>query len=285
MRYAKRVNLFRQRIRQVIAQSGLSHSRFAASIGVDRSTLSQLLSPTAPRLPRADTLAAVAEKHHASIDWLLGLTHSGHIDAQLLTDPLEFEDFSRASVNEKILGWHREAGSHKVRHVPAMLPDLLKTADVAVYEFRSYGVERTEQSIRDTQVLLARQRLEEMEMEVCQSTQDIRGFARGEGIWRGLPKSVRAAQLEHMVALLDELYPRFRWFLFDGREAYTAAFTIFGPLRVVVFIGQTYLVLNSSEHIGLFAGRFDELIRLAVVQPHEVAAHIRELIATDLARS
>ena len=281
MKYEQRVNLFRERILQVISQSNLNHSHFARSIGVDRSTLSQLLSPASLRLPRADTIAAIAEKYQVSIDWLLGLTQKGSIGAEVVTGPLEFEDFSQSSVNEKILEWHREAGSYKVRYIPATLPDLLKTEDVAAYEFRRYGVGRTDQSIRDTHVLLVQQRREESEMEACQSTQDIISFAQGEGIWSGLSESTRHAQLEHMIKLVDELYPRFRWFLFDGREVYTAAFTIFGPLRAVVFIGQVYLVLNSTEHIRMFTRRFDELIRCAMVQPHEVSDYIRELISTN----
>ena len=281
MNYEQRVNLFRERMREVIEQSNRNHSRFARSIGVDRSTLSQLLSPTSLRLPRADTLAAIAEKYQTSADWLLGLTHEGPVSTQLVTGPLEFEDFSASSVNEKILGWHREAGGHKIRYVPATLPDLLKTEEVAAYEFRRYGAGRAAQSIRDTHVLLVQQRREESEMEACQSTQDIRSFARGEGIWSGLSRTARIAQLEHIAGLLEELYPRFRWFLFDAHQVYTAAFTIFGPLRAVVFVGQAYLVLNSGEHVRLFSRRFDELIRMATVQPHEVSAYIGELIAGE----
>lgn len=279
VKYQQRVSQFRERMLAIIAQSKLNHSRFAQSIGVDRSTLSQLLSPSSLRLPRADTLAAIAEQYQTSTDWLLGLTHQGPVAAQLVTSPLEFEDFSRSSVNQTILGWHREAGGHKVRYVPATLPDLLKTEQVATYEFRRYGIGRAEQSIHDTRVLLVQQRREESELETCQSTQDIISFARGEGIWSGLSRAVRIAQLQHIIHLLEELYPRFRWFLFDGREVYTAAFTIFGPLRAVVFIGQTYLVLNSREHIRLLSRRFDELIRRATVQPHEISDYISKLIA------
>ncbi len=281
MKYEQRVMQFRERLRDVIEQSNLNHSRFARSIRVDRSTLSQLLSPTSLRLPRADTLAAIAEKYQTSTDWLLGLTHEGPVAAQLVTGPLEFEDFSGTSVNEKIISWHREADEQKVRHVPATLPDLLKTKEVVEYEYRRYGAGPSEQSIHDTHVLLLQQRREESEMEVCQAIQDLRGFARGEGIWSNLPHAVRVAQLEHIIELLEELYPRFRWFLFDGREVHSAAFTIFGTFRAVVFVGQAYLVLNSREHIRLFSRRFDELIRSATVQPIEVAEYIRKLPSSD----
>ncbi|MGB5705801.1 MAG: helix-turn-helix transcriptional regulator [Arenicellales bacterium] len=278
MKYQERVEVFRSRIGEVIANSGLNHSRFAASIGIDRSTLSQLLSNNNLRLPRADTIAAIAEQYQVSVDWLLGLTNQGVIGADLLRGPLEFEDFSESSANQRLLEWHQEASGYKVRYIPATLPDLLKTEQTATYEFRRYGLGRTDQSIRDTHVLLVQQRKAESELESCQSTQDIEGFARGEGIWRDLSLKDRIAQLEHMIALVDELYPRFRWFLFDGREIYTAAFTLFGPIRAVVFIGQSYLVLNSTEHIRMFSKRFDELVRCATVQPNEIRDYLRSLI-------
>lgn len=278
MHYEQRVELFRERIAEVIASSGLNHSQFAISIGVDRSTLSQLLSTQSLRLPRADTIAAIAERYHVSIDWLLGLTHQGSLATDLLKGPLEFEDFS-SSANERLLEWHQEASNYRVRYVPATLPDLTKTEQTSSYEFRRYGIGRTNQSIRDTHVLLVQQRKVESEMEVCQSIQDIESFAHGEGIWRDLPKPDRISQLEHMIALTEELYPRFRWFLFDGREIYTSAFTLFGPLRAVVFVGQYYLVLNSTEHIRLFSQRFDELIRCATVQPNEIASYLDTLIS------
>ena len=32
-----------------------------------------------------------------------------------------------------------------------------------------------------------------------------------------------------MIQLVDELYPTFRWFLFDGSRRYAAPVTVFGP--------------------------------------------------------
>ncbi|MBX2867044.1 MAG: helix-turn-helix domain-containing protein [Acidiferrobacterales bacterium] len=277
MRYRERVEVFRERIGEVIAGSGLNHSKFAASIGVDRSTLSQLLSDSNLRLPRADTIASIAEKYQVSVDWLLGLTAHGILAADVLTEPLEFEDFSESSANQKLLQWHQEASNYKIRYIPATLPDLCKTESVSTYEFKRYGLGKTDQSIRDTHVLLIQQRREESEMEVCQSIQDIEGFALGEGIWSDLSRESRLEQLEHMRHLVEELYPRFRWFLFDSRKIYSAAFTLFGPMRAVIFVGQSYLVLNGTEHIRFFSRRFDELIRNAVIQPNEIANYLNNL--------
>ena len=53
MKLQERVNLFQDRLQQVISHSGLNRSAFAASIRVDRSTLSQLLAEENVRLPDA----------------------------------------------------------------------------------------------------------------------------------------------------------------------------------------------------------------------------------------
>jgi len=90
----ERVTLFQQRLQQVITQSGMNRSSFASSISVDRSTLSQLLSPENVRLPRADTVASIAEKHQISIDWLLGLTQQGSLGANIVLEALQVDDYS-----------------------------------------------------------------------------------------------------------------------------------------------------------------------------------------------
>lgn len=263
-------------MKEVIEGSGLNYAGFARSIGVERSTLSQLLSSSNLRLPRADTIVSLAQTYQVSIDWLLGLTDTGNLSPDVMKAPLEFEDFSNSTLNDILLDWYREAGTYRVRYVPITLPDLFKTDEVATYEFKRYGLGKTDQSIRDAHRMLIHQRSEEAEMDVCQSIQDIEGFAAGEGIWAGLPAADRRDQLAYMVTLLDELYPRFRWYLFDGRQMYSAAFTVFGPLRVTVFVGQAYLVLNSREQIRLFSNRFDELIRAAIIQPHEAMDFVQK---------
>ena len=58
---------FRDRLAQLQAQSGLTQSAFAQAIGIDRSALSQLMSGANPRLPRAETLLALATQLHAAL--------------------------------------------------------------------------------------------------------------------------------------------------------------------------------------------------------------------------
>ena len=55
--------------------------------------------------------------------------------------------------------------------------------------------------------------------------------------------------------------------------------TIFGPIRASLFLGQLYVVVNSVEHIRKLIQRFDQLIRTAIVHPHEVHKTLGALMA------
>ena len=189
----------------------------------------------------------------------------------------------RSPTDERLVNWHREAIGYKIRYVPATLPDLLKTESVIRYELDRYETTRPEQMIQTAAARLAIQRRPETDMEACNSIQSVDSFAFGEGIWNRLDRRIRTEQLEVMIDLLRELYPTFRWFLFDGRQRYSGAMTIFGPRRAAVYFGQMYYVFNSIEHIRALAEHFDDLIRGAVIQPTEVPDYLarlrRQLIA------
>ncbi len=278
MKLQERVNVFQTRMQNVISDSGLNHSQFAKSVGIDRSTLSQLLSLENLRLPRADTIASIAEQYQVSIDWLLGLSQEGSLGANIVSEPLELKDFEN-SINDTFLEWQRQSRGYKMRYVPTDIPDLLKTEAVAGYKYARYGIGKIDQSLRNNQLQLLQQRHPGSEMEVCQSVQVLRGFALGEGMWADLPVSDRVGQLRYIIELNKELYPGFRWFLYDSNHTYSAPFTVYGPLKAVLFIGQLYVLINSIDHIQQFTDRFDQLIRMAIVQPHEIQNEIDKLIS------
>jgi len=95
------VAVFRERLLALISKSNLSRSRFATQAGLDRSTLSQLLSQANVRLPRAETIARLAAQYNVSVDWLLGLAQ----EDQLVTDILplvQVETGVRNTTDERI---------------------------------------------------------------------------------------------------------------------------------------------------------------------------------------
>ena len=122
------------------------------------------------------------------------------------------------------------------------------------------------------------------DVEVCVAVQSLQSLARGEEKWAGLSAEDRLEQITHMADIYAGAYPGLRLYLYDLREVYSAPFTVFGLKRAIVFLGPSYLVMNASDHIRMFSRRFDELIRLAVVQPHDVGRFLAEL-AAGLVRS
>ena len=269
--------VLRARLAQVVRDSGLGRGTFATRVGLDRSTLSQLLSAENVRLPRAETLAAIGAQAQVSVDWLLGLSQEGQIGADVLQDKVSVETGGASPSDSRLRAWHAEAIGYKIRYVPTSLPDLLKTEDVIRYESQRRTDKPSERRIQQAEARLAYSRRPESDMEVCSPFQSLEGFARGEGTWRGLAARARRAQLDTIAGLLDELYPTLRWFLFDGLQCYSAPFTVFGPQRVAIYLGDMYLVSRSTEHIRALTRHFDELIRAAVMQPREVVKYIARL--------
>lgn len=272
------VETFRRRLNSVIAESGLSRSAFAREMGLDRSTLFQLLTDNNCRLPRMETIVAIARNAQLSVDWLLGLSQAGPADAAELMQTLEIEHEAGDPADERLAAWHAEALGYKIRYVPASLPDLLKTDAVIEYEYLNRGLLAPDKQRRAAGRRLAYSRLPETDMEVCTSAQCLEDFAFGYGVWGKLPESERRRQLETIGSLAAELYPTFRWFLFDGLERYAAPMTIFGPKRAALYVGGIYLVFTGTEHIRTLTREFDKLIKSATTQPPDIPDFVDDLL-------
>jgi len=271
------VGQFRERLAELIERDGRGRAAFAARVGLDRSTLSQLLSTETARLPRAETIAAIARETQVSADWLLGLSQTGRPGAELVPETLQVEPGGASPMDERLQRWHVEARGYKIRYVPTTLPDLLKTSAVIAHETPHPESVTPAARQRQAESDLAYSRLPETDMEACCSWQTVASLARGEGVWRDLPRAARVEQLQHAIALLDELYPTFRWFLYDGLAQFSVPFTIFGPQRVAIYFGDMYFVFNATEHIRVMTRHFDSLIRQATVPPTEVVAYLEAL--------
>jgi transcriptional regulator with XRE-family HTH domain len=240
--------LFRERLEDLLRRSGLNRSAFAAGVGVDRSALSQLLAGEVTRLPRAETLMRIASAHGVSLDWLLGLSQAEDVTAAI-KPALEMEEAPDDQDTALLQTWHAEAAGSKIRYVPTTLPDFLRTDAVISYESREN--KRTLVSrIDEAQGRIAYTRRPETDMEICMPVQRLTDLKNGSGIWGDLAEPARLAQLDHMAALIDELYPSLRLYLYDGQSHFSAPYTVFGPNRVSVYVGDMYLVLNTKDAVG-----------------------------------
>ncbi len=267
--------VFKERLATLVGRHDGNLSRFADRAGVDRSALSQFLAEETTRLPRAETLARIAAAHGVSLDWLLGLSQS---EAELaeVAPTLEFEHWHGPGEDAQLARWHREALGYKIRYVPATVPDLLRHEDLTAYEFRLATPAERESQSTHARRQLDYSRRPETDMEVCMPMQTLDHIARGEGQWSDLDAATRRAQLELMAGLLGDLYPTLRLFLYDARKVYSAAYTIFGPLRAAVFLGRAYIVVNAVEHIRSLIQHFDDLIRHAEIGPDRTVDYIRK---------
>ncbi|RJG44781.1 helix-turn-helix transcriptional regulator [Mesorhizobium sp. DCY119] len=267
--------LFRERLRTLVQRSGQNQSAFAASVGIDRSALSQLLSEDTTRLPRAETLMTIAEEHKVSLDWLLGLSQDEGLTGEIRAS-LEIEEGSGGFDRTLLAKWHAEAAGTKIRYVPAGIPDLLRTDALVDYEADITNKSRQSQA-GETQYRIDYNRRPETDMEVCMPRHTLEIFAAGMGVWSGFSEQDRRDQLNHMATLLDDLYPTFRLFLYDGRMRYSVPYTIFGPYRAAIYVGDMYLVLNATAPVRTLTRHFDNLIRGAEINAHEAAGFARKL--------
>ena len=116
------VRIFHARLAEAMARAGHSRAELARAVGVDRSTLSQLLAPDNDRLPRADTVAAIAATLQVSLDWLLGLSQEETLGADILQRSLQIEPSSPNPVDERLLQWHAERPATRSATCPACCP-------------------------------------------------------------------------------------------------------------------------------------------------------------------
>ena len=260
-----RAEQFRDRLRQAMTQQGVSQSALSRAVGVDRSTISQLLSGDGARLPNAQVVGECAAALGVSADWLLSLSERPETAANLLAASLSLTAAPRALVDEQIFAWHREAAGFKIRHVPAALPDMLKTTEFLQWEYSPHLGRTTEQAINASEDRLKWIRSSTSDYEIALPLYEMESFARAEGYYRGLPARIRLAQLDRFRELSETLYPRLRLYLFDARRIFSAPVTVFGPLLAVIYSGSHYIVFRDRERVRAMTEDFDGLVREATV--------------------
>lgn len=274
-----RAALFRERLAQAMAASGQSQSALARAVGMDRSTFSALLAP-GTRLPNAQGVAEAATALGVSSDWLLGLTDTALPVDQALAQAMRLTDAPRALFDETIFGWHQAAAGYKIRHVPATLPDILKTRAVVEWEYRDALGGAAAAAISAFEAQLQHLRGARSDYEIAMPLHEITAFAEGSGYWAGLPAPARAEQLDRLIRLTDELYPSLRLYFYDAHRVYSAPVTVFGPHLAVIYLGQAYLSFRDPARVAAISAHFDWLVREAPLGAREAARHLLSLRGT-----
>jgi transcriptional regulator with XRE-family HTH domain len=274
-----RAALFRTRLAQAMTERHQTQSALARATGVDRSTISQLLAGE-KRLPNAQLAADCAAALGISADWLLGLTERPEPLAEILAASLTMTEAPRALFDDAIFGWHREAAGYKIRHVPAALPDMLKTRAMVQWEYEPQLGRTAEQAIGAFEDQLQWLRGTQSDYEIALPLHELQAFAMGCGYYTGLPAQVRRHQIDRLISLTEQLYPSLRLYLFDARRVFSSPVTIFGPLLAVIYLGRHYIAFRDTARVASITQHFDWLVREAALGARDVAAHLRALRET-----
>ena len=273
-----RADLFRKRLHEAMVHKNMTRSALSRATGVDRSTIGQLLKDDQPRLPNAQLAADVANALSVSTDWLLGLTNRPETPGDIVAAAMSLSPAERTSADEQLLEWHHEAAGYKVRHVPATLPDILKTERMLEWEYASFRERRVPDAFAAMQDQLEWLSSGVSDYEIALPIHEIESCAAGTAYYKGLDESIRFEQLNFIADHCEAMFPRLRVLLFDAHTVFSSPVTIFGPNLAVVYVGQCYLAFREIERVRSLTSHFDWLVREAVIDARQVPVHIRSLI-------
>ncbi|SMX33111.1 helix-turn-helix protein [Actibacterium lipolyticum] len=271
--------MLRKRLLAAMEMRSKSQSALARETGVDRSTISQLLTSDGARLPNAHVVGACASALGVSADWLLGLSDRPESAADLLATSFAMTDAQRALIDEQIFEWHQEAAGFKIRHVPASLPDMLKTRAMLQWEYEPHLGRTTEQAIGASEDRLKWMRGARSDYEIAMPLHELDSFARAEGYYAGLCADTRLEQIDRLLNLHEQLFPALRLTFFDARRLFSAPITIFGPRLAVIYLGRNYLAFRDTIRVEAFTRHFDGLVREASLSDRDWPAYLRTLRA------
>jgi transcriptional regulator with XRE-family HTH domain len=273
-----RSTIFKKRLLEVMDQEKVSRSELARITGVDRSTIGQLLNIDMPRLPNGQLVADLAFALGVSADWLLGLTTRPERPGDIIAGAMALSRAERSSADEQLLNWHKEAAGYKVRHVPATLPDILKTERVLDWEYSSFLDRPVVPAIEAIRSQLDWLQSGVSDYEISIPIHELQACAHGTGYYEGLDPNIRFEQLQFIADTCGQMFPRLRLFLFDAHKVFSAPVTIFGPNLAVIYVGQCYLAFRETERVRSLTEHFDWLVREAKVDARHVPDHIYSLL-------
>lgn len=279
MQKIQRAAIFQKRLRAALEGCGQSVNAFCRNHDLDRPTITQLLIAKDSRLPRGDTLAALADALNVSSDWLLGLSDDRRKGVELIFEALAVKQVQDTPVEAQWYAWMEEAQGTHIRYVlNEGVPEMLKTPDTQIFEFAPLIGLAAAKKIAESAERKKFVTFGHENYTACCSLQQLKLFALGQGLWEGMPAKHRRAQLEFMAERLAALYPNAQYYFFDELKILSHPFAVFGKKRAVIQCSGDYLVYNRETHIHYFINLFNRYIQHAAVHPHQAADYTRGLI-------
>ncbi len=280
MHVREQFRLFQQRLNQAFKEQDIVPARFSKQTGIARSTLSDLLKGEDIRLPRLDTIVALAEHLDVTSDWLLGLSNEKNKVSEIIESALQVAETEQASKDKDPLHqWlSTEMTDTKLRQACLFFPDHMATIDVLLYKYKdryehhgltSEKVDAFSHSYRD--------KIEHISVEMCAPLVNIETFAYGHDIWSELALEARQRQLLALADRLEETYPKHQMYLYDGLRNKPPMFILYGHQKASLWIGSYHLIFHIPKQVEAFHKQFDQHIRNTLIYPHEAPNYLREL--------
>jgi transcriptional regulator with XRE-family HTH domain len=263
--------LFQDRLRSLLSANKSSTAEFLRQAQIDRSALSQFLSPKSDRLPRAEMLRRIATASGVSVDWLLGLENAPE-GRQDYAPSLQVEVSKLENGLTPLQSWHAEAEGQKLRYVPSSLPDMMRLS----WQDNDENPEAMQRK-ENADNILQPASLQDMDLEIAMPLQTLQDVSEKTGRWRNVALETRRAQLQLMAQICEEHYPAVRLHLFDGSKTFSAPFTVFGRRRAAIYVGDAYLVLTAPDQVRSFSLKFDALVRKTIISPDKAHETLAEL--------
>jgi hypothetical protein len=196
--------------------------------------------------------------------------------ADLLATSLTMTEAPRALIDEAIFAWHREAAGYKIRHVPATLPDMLKTRAMVEWEYAPQLGRTPNRPSAPSRTgwpgCAARGRIMKSPCPCTRSTP----LPAPTGYYRGLPagcgpsRSTASPPVRPALPLAAAVPLRCAAGVFRP-------VTVFGPLLAVVYLGRSYIAFRDAARVQAMTEHFDWLVREAEVGARDAARHLRAL--------
>ncbi|WP_430449190.1 helix-turn-helix domain-containing protein [Rhodophyticola sp.] len=267
----QRASLFRERLAAALTASGLSRAALSRATSVDRSTITQHLMAEDARMPGGHLVASAAQALGVSADWLLGLTDRPELAGDILATSMSLTETNRSSaIDDQIFAWHEEAAGYKIRHVPATLPDMLKTHGLMRWEYTPTMNRRPDQAIGAAEARLDWMRGSQSDYEIALPIHELECFALGQGYYTGLSAQLRRQQIDWLIEVYDQVYPRLRLFIFDAHRVFSAPVTVFGPKMAVIYMGRHYVAFRDRDRVRGVTEHFDWLIRESLASARQI---------------
>jgi transcriptional regulator with XRE-family HTH domain len=204
-----------------MAEARTSRAALARGVGIDRSTVTQMLAADDVRMPGGHVVANMATALGVSCDWLLGLSDRPERISALIDTSLSISDAGRASGRRRS-DLRLARGRRGLQDTPCARDPARRAEDRCV---DGMGIPARQGEDPGQAIAAAHARLEWLrgstsDYEIAVSLHEFESFVAGTGYYGGWIAIFGASSCAGSLEVYDALFPSLRLFLYDARRCF-----------------------------------------------------------------